>query len=211
MVFLWWVDYDIWSISLPLSQALLSSVCHVTQYCCCSLSHPHGAIWVGLYIVWKWCISRLCSHFLALCDKISVWEKANRRPHIPSKSFIEIRKRKQHICWFNPFSTIMPDSAYLVSWKKTLLAVFLTKWRDPQLFCCLGIDYWKKKTVPTWNIVQGKTQSSWHLLMSGIYNVGHCVMTCWVWLSKCEQGSSSLFFNRHSTAINLVEAKGVHL
>ena len=32
--------------------------------------------------------------------------------------------------------------------------------------------------------------------MSGIYNVGHCVVTCWVWLSKCEQGSSSLFFQQ---------------
>ena len=46
------------------------------------------------------------------------------------------------------------------------------------------------------DIVEGKTQFSWHLFRSGIYNVGHCVMTCWVWLSECEQGSSFFFFQQ---------------
>ena len=32
----------------------------------------------------------------------------------------------------------------------------------------------EKKTVRTWNILQGKTQFSGHLFMSGIYNVGFC-------------------------------------
>ena len=73
------------------------------------------------------CISWLYSLFLVLYDRISVGEKANRRPHISSKSFMEIRKSKHHICWFSSISTIMPGSAYFVRLDKNLLAVFLTK------------------------------------------------------------------------------------
>ena len=52
-------------------------------------------------------------------------EKTNRRPHVSSISFIEIRKRKHHICWFNPISTIMPGSALKVD--NNILAVFLSE------------------------------------------------------------------------------------
>ena len=49
--------------------------------------------------------------------------------------------------------------------------------------------------------------SSGHHYMSGIYNIGHCVMPWWI--SNCEQGSGSLlvFFYRHSTRKYLMKEK----
>ena len=43
--------------------------------------------------------------------------------------------------------------------------------------------------------------------MSGIYNIGHCVMPWWI--SNCEQGSGTVlvFFYRHSTRMYLVKEK----
>ena len=41
--------------------------------------------------------------------------------------------------------------------------------------------------------------------MSGIYNIGHYVMT-WS-ISNCEQGSGTCLFYRHSTRMYLMEEK----
>ena len=49
----------------------------------------------------------------------------------------------------------------------------------------------RKKTVRTWNILQGKTQFSGHLFMSGIYNVGYCAMT---WCDFRNVSSGEVFF-----------------
>ena len=52
----------------------------------------------------------------------------------------------------------------------------------------------RKKTVRTWNILQGKTQFFGHLFMSGIYIVGYCAMTWY----DCRNVSSGevLFFQQ---------------
>ena len=42
-------------------------------------------------------------------------------------------------------------------------------------------------------IVQGKMSSSGHHCMSGIYNIGHCVMP-WL-ISNCEQRSGTCLFS----------------
>ena len=42
-------------------------------------------------------------------------------------------------------------------------------------------------------VVRGKMSSSGHRCMSGIYNIGHCVMPWWI--SNCEQGSGTCFFS----------------
>ena len=87
--------------------SLVGRLCHLTNqpatvisyivFCmsclwCHSLSLPHGAVWVDLYIVCSCCISWLYSLFLALQDSLfpyshdkSVWEKANRISHISCK------------------------------------------------------------------------------------------------------------------------------
>ena len=41
--------------------------------------------------------------------------------------------------------------------------------------------------------------------MSGIYNIGHCVMSWWI--SNCEQGLGTCLFYRHSTRIYLMKEK----
>ena len=53
-------------------------------------------------------------------------------------------------------------------------------------------------------IVRGEMSSSGHHCMSGIYNIGHCVMPWYI--SKCEQGSL-VFFYRHSTRMYLMKEK----
>ena len=44
-----------------------------------------------------------------------------------------------------------------------------------------------------------------HHCISGIYNIGHCVMPWWI--SNCEQGSGTCFFFRHSTRMYLMKEK----
>ena len=74
-----------------------------------------------------------------------------------------------------------------------------------KLFYSIGIDRWRRKTIPTWNIVQGKTHSSGHYFLSGIYNIGHCMMT-W-WLSKCEQGSCTFLSDTAPQSIQWKRSK----
>ena len=62
----------------------------------------------------------------------------------------------------------------------------------------------RKKTVRTGNILQGKTQFSGHLFMSGIYNVGYCAMT---WFDFRNVSSGEVLF---STDTARREAKWVH-
>ena len=65
----------------------------------------------------------------------------------------------------------------------------------------------RKKTVPTWNILQGKTQFSGHLFISGIYNVGYCVMILCDFRNVSSGVRALFFFNRYSKTINLVKEK----
>ena len=63
--------------------------------------------------------------------------------------------------------------------KKNLSAVFLLNEECPKLLSCLGIDHRRRMTIPLWNSSGGGgggMSSSGHHCMSGIYNIGHCVM-----------------------------------
>ena len=99
----------------------------------------------------------------------------------------------------------MPGSAYFESLTKIFWLCF---WLNREILnssVVLALITGRKKTVRTWNIVQGKTQFSGHRFMSGIYNVGYCAMTwCDFWNGAALKYS---FFNRYSTTINLVKEK----
>ena len=67
-----------------------------------------------------------------------------------------------------------------------------------KLLSSLGFDHRRRKTIPLWNSSGGgggggggKSSSVYHC-MSGIYNIGHCVMS-W-YFSNCEQGSGTCLF-----------------
>ena len=47
----------------------------------------------------------------------------------------------------------------------------------PKLLSGLGINHRGRKTIPVWNSFGERKSSSGHHCMSGIYNIGHCVMT----------------------------------
>ena len=65
----------------------------------------------------------------------------------------------------------------------------------------------RKKTVQIWNILQGKTQFSGHLFMSGVYNVRYLAMT-WCDFRNVSSGQV-LFFNRYNKSCER-EAKWIH-
>ena len=61
--------------------------------------------------------------------------------------------------------------------KKIIRLCFYLNEECPRLLSSLGIDHRRRKTIPLWYSPGGKKSSSGHHCMSGIYNIGHCVMT----------------------------------
>ena len=76
--------------------------------------------------------------------------------------------------------------------KKSLRQCFWLNEECPKLLSSLGIDHRRRKTIPLRNSLGKKKSSSGHHCMSGIYIIGHYVMT-WS-ISNCEQGSGSCLF-----------------